>query len=56
MSPELSSAVARGASVAELRSIAVGQGMTTFAADGIRKAAAGITSLDEVLRVVGTSV
>ena len=36
----------------EIRAIAVGQGMTTIAADGIRKAAEGKTSLYEVLRVL----
>jgi len=33
--------------------IAVSQGMTTMAADGVRRAAAGETTLDEVMRVVG---
>jgi excisionase family DNA binding protein len=52
VTPEIGAALRRGASVEELRSIAVGQGMTTMAADGIRRAAAGTTSLDEVLRVL----
>jgi len=52
VTPEIGAALRRGASVEELRTIAVGQGMTTMAADGIRRAAAGTTSLDEVLRVL----
>jgi type IV pilus assembly protein PilB len=52
MTPEIGSALRRGASVDELRSIAVGQGMTTMAADGIRKAAEGKTTLDEVFRML----
>ena len=46
-------ALRRGAAVDELRSIAVSEGMTTMAADGIRRAAAGQTSLAEVMRVLG---
>ncbi len=50
---EIAAALGRGASVEEIRAIAVGQGMTTMAADGVRKAAEGITTLDETIRVVG---
>ena len=46
-------ALGRGASAEELRGIAVAEGMTTLAADGVRRAAAGVTSLDEVMRVLG---
>jgi len=53
VTPEIATGLARGASVEELRTIAVGQGMTTLAADGIRRAAEGTTSLDEVVRVLG---
>jgi type II secretory ATPase GspE/PulE/Tfp pilus assembly ATPase PilB-like protein len=49
---ETGQALRRGASIDELRTIAVGQGMTTLAADGIRRAAAGLTSLEEVFRVL----
>ena len=52
MTPEIGAALRRGASTEELRTIAVGQGMTTMAADGIRRAAMGTTSLDEALRVL----
>jgi len=53
ITPEIGLAVRRGASAEEITAIAVGQGMTTLAADGIRRAAAGETSLDEVMRVLG---
>jgi len=52
VTPEISAALRRNASVDEMRAIAVGQGMTTMAADGVRKAAEGKTSLAEVLRVL----
>jgi excisionase family DNA binding protein len=53
VTPEIGAALRRGASVDEMRAIAVGQGMTTLVADGIRRAAAGTTTLEEVLHVVG---
>ena len=46
-------ALERGASAEELEAAAVKDGMTTFPADGIRRAANGETSLEEVMRVVG---
>jgi excisionase family DNA binding protein len=52
MTSEIGSALRRGADDGELRTIAVGQGMTTMVGDGVRRAAEGLTSLDEVLRVV----
>ena len=52
VTPEVGAALRRGASVDELRTIAVGQGMTTMAADGIGKAIAGLTTLDEVFGVL----
>jgi excisionase family DNA binding protein len=52
VTPEIGAALRRNAPVDEMRAIAVGQGMTTMAADGVRKAAEGKTSLDEVLRVL----
>jgi type IV pilus assembly protein PilB len=56
VTPEISAALRRNASVDEMRAIAVGQGMTTMAADGVRKAAEGKTSLDEVFRVLPPEV
>lgn len=52
LSPEIGRALRDGASTDELRALAVRQGMTTMAADGIRRAAEGTTSLREVLRVL----
>lgn len=52
MSPEIASALRRKATTEEIRAIAVGQGMTTMAADGIRRAAEGQLSLAEVLSTV----
>ena len=53
VTPEIGRALREGASVDELRRIAVSQGMTTMAADGVRRAAKGDTTLDEVMRVLG---
>ena len=53
VTPEIGTALRRGALADELRTIAVGQGMTTMAADGIRRAAEGSTTLGEVIRVLG---
>jgi len=52
VTPELQDALKRGASVDELRTIAIGQGMVTMAAHGVQRAAGGFTSLDEVIRVL----
>lgn len=53
VTPEIGKALRENASIDELRMIAVKQGMTTMAADGIRRAANGETSLAEVLRTLG---
>jgi type II secretory ATPase GspE/PulE/Tfp pilus assembly ATPase PilB-like protein len=52
LTPRLSAALIRGAAAADLRAIAVAEGMTTIAADGIRRAATGVTSLAEVMRLL----
>ena len=44
----------QGADAAELRRAALAEGLVTLWADGLAKAAAGITSLEEVQRVVGS--
>ena len=49
MSPAIAKALIRGADVDEIRTIAVGQGMTTFAADAVRQAAAGDVLLEEAV-------
>ncbi|MBC7804720.1 MAG: Flp pilus assembly complex ATPase component TadA [Akkermansiaceae bacterium] len=51
-SPELGSAVLGGAAPDEIEAIAVAAGMKTLLADGMRKAAEGVTTLDEIMRVV----
>ncbi|MCY3021069.1 MAG: ATPase, T2SS/T4P/T4SS family [Planctomycetota bacterium] len=51
VTPALAAVLRRGSGIEELRALAIRQGMTTMVADGIRKAAAGITSLKEVLGV-----
>jgi type II secretory ATPase GspE/PulE/Tfp pilus assembly ATPase PilB-like protein len=42
-----------GASTEEIVAAAVAQGMTTVRQDGVRLCLAGVTSVEEVLRVVG---
>jgi type IV pilus assembly protein PilB len=49
---EIERAVIARASVEELSKIGVEQGMTTLRHDGLRKAALGLTSLEEIMRVV----
>lgn len=49
---EIREAILRKASASEIRKIAVGKGMTTMIDDGIQKALAGTTTIQEVLRVI----
>jgi len=53
MTPDIAGALNRGAGIEELQAVAVRQGMTTMAADGVRRAATGRTSLAEVFRTLG---
>ena len=53
ITPEIGQALARSDSDERLRSVAIQQGMTSMAADGVRKAAEGKTTLNELLRVLG---
>jgi general secretion pathway protein E len=55
VTPEIGGALRRRASVGEIRDLAVSQGMTTMAAHGLRRAAAGETTLEEVFRTLGLS-
>ena len=55
MTPEIGQALRNGASIDEMRRIAVEQGMTTIGADGVRRAASGQTSLEEVFRVLSVN-
>ncbi len=54
MTPALGEALRQQVPAAELRAIAMSQGMTCLAADGLRRALAGQTTVEEVLRVVPT--
>ena len=50
LSPELRRAILRGDSVAEIRDLAVQEGMLTLRMDGIKKVERGITTLEEVVK------
>jgi len=56
MTEALTEAILRRAPVEELTDIAVEGGMRTLLADGIRKAVEGLTTIEEVMRVVTVSV
>lgn len=51
-SERIRDAILRKASATELRSIALEEGMTTMLEDGFSKVRAGVTTIEEVLRVV----
>jgi excisionase family DNA binding protein len=53
VTPEIAGALRHESTIDELLAIAVGQGMVTLAADGVRRACLGETTLDEVMRVLG---
>ena len=48
----LSELIARPASASEIRAAAIEAGMTTLLADGVEKAARGVTTVAEVMRVL----
>jgi excisionase family DNA binding protein len=50
--PEIRAAYLRKAPLDDIRALAIKTGMRTLVADGLRKAVEGITTVDEVLRVV----
>ena len=50
LSPELRRAILRSDSVAEIRDLAVQEGMLTLRMDGIKKVERGITTLEEVVK------
>ncbi|MBI2013733.1 MAG: type II/IV secretion system protein [Candidatus Colwellbacteria bacterium] len=52
MTEAIRNAIVARASSAEIRRIAISEGMTTMLQDGINKAKEGITSLEEILRVI----
>ena len=51
MTDEVRDAVVHGASLEEMRKIAAEQGMVALRSDGISKVRAGITTLEEVIRI-----
>jgi type II secretory ATPase GspE/PulE/Tfp pilus assembly ATPase PilB-like protein len=53
VTPAIKSAILRRAPTAEITAIAVKEGMLTMAAQGMRRAANGVTTSEEVLRVLG---
>jgi general secretion pathway protein E len=55
MNDDLESLVAQNASRDEIERVAAAAGMRSLWDDGIAKAAAGLTSLEELARVVTTS-
>ncbi len=50
--PEIAALLRHGGAVEDMRAAAIRNGMTTFSADAVRKAAEGLTGLEEVMRVV----
>jgi type II secretory ATPase GspE/PulE/Tfp pilus assembly ATPase PilB-like protein len=56
LTPEIARAVSNNDSLEEIKKLAISLGMTTLAADGVRKAASGVTTIDEVLRVLGQNI
>lgn len=52
MDDDVRAAVVRKASADEIKTIAIKNGMTTMVEDGIGKAMAGITTIEEILRVI----
>lgn len=52
MTEEMRDLILAGASANKVELLAVSQGMVTLRNDGLRKALAGVTSLEEILRVV----
>lgn len=53
MTEDVGKLIIGGTSSVNIKALAIEQGMTTLFEDGMHKCAAGLTSLDEVLRVVG---
>ena len=50
LSPELRRCILRGGSVAEIRDLAVSEGMLTLRMDGMKKIERGVTTLEEVVK------
>ena len=54
LNPALKKAIIEGRSAIEIEEIAIETGMTTMLEDGMNKALSGITSLEEIVRVIKT--
>ena len=54
MNPQLQRAIGPKTDASELERLARGEGMTTMAEDGVAKCRAGLTTVDEVLRVTAS--
>ena len=52
---QLRDVIARNPNVAEFRRICIERGMVSLRADGLRKVASGLTTVQEVLRVTEAS-
>jgi type II secretory ATPase GspE/PulE/Tfp pilus assembly ATPase PilB-like protein len=52
VTPAIGEGLRAGASGEKLAALAVSQGMTTMLADGVRHAAAGVTTIQEIQRVL----
>ena len=51
MTDEVRDAIVHGASLEDMHKVAAEQGMVTLRGDGMNKVRAGITTLEEVIRV-----
>jgi general secretion pathway protein E len=54
VTPAFRSAIGPKADATDLEKVAVEQGMTTMAEDGLAKCRAGLTTVDEVFRVAAS--
>ncbi len=54
LNPRIKKAIIEGKIASEIEAIAVEEGMSTMLADGIKKALSGMTSLEEIIRVIKT--
>lgn len=54
LTPPIKKAIIEGKIASEIEAIAVEEGMSTMLADGIKKALSGMTSLEEIIRVIKT--
>jgi type IV pilus assembly protein PilB len=52
MNAELAELIVKGGSAGELREAAIANGMRTLQKDGLKKVLAGMTTIEEVMRVV----